>query len=453
MFGDVMAITIETVQLVLFLVFIVCLWCWYTERRRRRTDELCNTKIIAVKDEELATLRQRLQQADLDCQVLQIQMVQLQTQLESERTASQDKLSLLASTQTALTDSFKALSADALRHNNESFLQLAAAKLEQLQGVVNGEWQQRQERFNSLVTPIHQVLEKMDGKLEDFDKARLTTHTSLQEQVNGLLQAQLRCQQETSNLVRALRAPHVRGKWGEVQLRRVVEMAGMVEMCDFTVQETTGHVEERRRPDMVVRLPGDKQIVIDAKTPLHAIEIADEDTRIAKLREHARHVRYHIDELSKKSYWDQFDAAPEFVVLFIPGEMFFSAALEQDPTLIERGVDQKVILATPTTLIALLRSIAYGWRQERIAENAQQISAMGRQLYDRLHIFVEHMINIRRGLEQATKAYNLSVGSFESRVMVTARKFHEMGASGQEEIRSLETIDTTCRTLAVEAIS
>ncbi|MEO7969846.1 MAG: DNA recombination protein RmuC [bacterium] len=429
---------------------------------------LLKTKAGAVTAAEVATLKERLAGKETELQKLheaqlrevsdhkqsRTENAQLQAELQGERRAAQERISSFNKATEDLAERFKALSRDALKDNNQSFLQLAHATLEKFQENAKGDLEFRQKAIDQLVKPLKESLEKVDGKIGEIEKERAGAYSELRQQVKALATSQLQLQAETGNLVKALRTPHIRGRWGEIQLRRVVEMAGMLQYCDFVEQETVVTEDGRIRPDLIVRLPGNRTIVVDAKVPFDAfyesISTTDEDIRRARLKDHARLVRVHIGALSKKSYWESVQPTPEFVLLFLPGETFYSAALENDPKLIEDGVGQNVIIATPTTLIALLKAVSYGWRQEQMAENAKEVSELGKTLYDRLRVFTNHFANIGKGIERALDSYNQGVGSFEGRVLRTARKFKERGALSGEDIEILEPIDKAIRSLNLD---
>ncbi|MEW6019683.1 MAG: DNA recombination protein RmuC [Pseudomonadota bacterium] len=413
---------------------------------------------IWSRDQQIGELRSRLAEREAGAERLRSEVseltaenTRLRTVMEEERKAAQEKLELVNEARSKLAESFRALSAEALENNNRSFLDLAKTNLESYQKAATTELDARQKAINEMVSPVKESLQKVDSRLEAFAKERITAETELGSQLKHLALTQGELKSETARLVRALRTPNVRGRWGEIQLKRVVEIAGMLNYCDFEEQSSATTEEGRLRPDLLVRLPGGKNIVVDAKAPLeaylNALECEDDAEKSACMASHARQIQDHMTKLSSKAYWDQFQPTPEFVVMFLPGETFFSAALEQDPHLIEQGVNQKIILASPTTLIALLRAIAYGWQQETLAQNAEEIKNLGKELFDRLCTFSGYLKDLGGSLDSAISHYNKAIGSLETRVLVSARKFNGLGLTSSKQVPDSRMIEKTPRDL------
>lgn len=363
----------------------------------------------------------------------------------------QEKLDFVQKSEQQIKESFQSLSFDVLEKNNRTFLDLAKESLTSFHEGAKGDLEKKEKAIEELVKPVKEGLGKLDEGLRSMEKERKGEHSSLRQQLDTLMNAKTELAKETASLVKALRTPLSRGRWGEIQLRRVVEMAGMLSHCDFFEQVVQRDDEgSALRPDLIVKLPGGRQVVIDAKVPLESymdgVQAESDAVREIKFKEHARLVRSHVSQLGKKSYHQHFTPTPEFVILFLPSETFFSAALQFDPTLIEAGVDQGVIIATPTTLIALLKAVSYGWKQESLSLHAQRISELGHELYKRILDMTGHFTKMGRALSTAMEAYNKGVGSLETRVLVSARKFKELGAAASHlEIETLEAIEGQVR--------
>lgn len=391
---------------------------------------------------ELATVRERLLTVSNEAE-------RLAGAVESERAATTEKLALIDGAKAQFKEAFAVVSQEALQKNNQNFLDLAQTKLADFQRSAQTDLDARKESIDLLVKPVREGLQLVGDRLQAFDKERATAHATIQENLRQVAEAQGQLAGETQALVNALRAPQARGQWGELQLRRVVELAGMEAHCDFREQQSIDSDDGRLRPDMLVNLPGKKLVVVDSKAPmsayLEALEATDDKARGGLLDKHSRQVRDHVIALSDKNYASQFPEAPDFVVMFLPGEAFFSAACQRDPSLIEFAISRGVIPASPTTLITVLKAVSYGWQQERIAENAEEIRALGQQLYDRMRSVADSLTKVRKGLENAVNGYNAAVGTMEGRVLPSARKFRDLGAGSGSEIEILEPVDSTPR--------
>jgi DNA recombination protein RmuC len=397
--------------------------------------------------QEMQALRERLKGEEQA-------RVTAETKLQQAETSLREQRLLLDEAQARLSDTFNALSAEALRSNNQAFIDLAKSAFETFQAQAKGDLDSRQKEIGALVSPLKETLDRYQEQVQQMEKAREKAYGGLEEQLRSLSSINQQLQKETGSLANALKGgPQVRGRWGEMTLRRAAELAGMAEHCDFVEQETLTTESGRLRPDMVVNLPGGRRIAVDAKAPLEAFLQAASATsdadRAGFLSRHGQLVRDHMNKLASKFYWDQFDQNPEIVVLFLPGESFFSAALEQDHELMEDGMKKRVVLATPTTLVALLKAAAYGWRQESVEQNAREISDLGKQLYDRLRTFLDHFSKMGTALARAVSAYNDATGSLESRVLIPARKFKELGAASGQDLAEASPIEALPRELAI----
>lgn len=374
------------------------------------------------------------------------QLAGVEAKYEAELKAADDKLKLLEEARDSLKDSFKALSADALSKNNESFIKLAEENLKKHQQSAKDDLEKRQQAITKTVEPVSQTLKAFSDRVNKIEERRIESEGGIKKELQKLSEMHLRLDQSTSSLVQALRAPQVRGQWGEMHLRRTVEMAGMINYCDFEEQSSVETEEgQRQRPDMLIRLPNERRVVVDSKVPiaayLDALETDSIEVQSERMQAHARHLRTHIKDLSTKAYWSQFENAPEFVVLFVPNEAIFSAALEEDPSLIELGVENKVILATPTTLIALLKAVAYGWQQEAITREAKEIASLGKEIYDRLSVVIGHFVKLGKSIDQSVGNYNKAMNSVDSRLMVTARKFESLESASSEHLPDINQIE------------
>jgi DNA recombination protein RmuC len=438
-----------------------------TEERQRLQRELQHTQEALLHETErraacsqlaqrVPELERELAEARVSSDRLQQELAQLQadhaaleTLRTKERENAEERLAALKEAGDTMRNAFQAMASNALQANNQAFLQLAQNTLARYHQKAENDLESRRQAVAELVRPLQEALSRYEEELKGIEKERQHAYARLSQQVQSLSAAQGQLIGETANLVKALRRPQVRGRWGEMTLRRVVELAGLSTHCDFTEQPVTDTGSDRLRPDMIVSLPGNRVVVIDAKAPLQAyldaLEASTDADRDGHLAAHARQIRSHMQQLASKHYWSQFEQTPEFVVLFLPGESFFSAALEKDPRLIETGVHQRVILATPTTLIALLRAIAYGWQQQAMTENARAVSRLGKELHDRIVLLASHFQDLGRSLGRSVQHYNRLLGAMESRVLVSARKFKELGVSAKGDIAQPEPLEGIVR--------
>jgi DNA recombination protein RmuC len=409
-------------------------------------------------DERVAELQARLLARDADLKAAGADLAalrgregQLAAELAKDREGFGERLAAYQDAEQRLERTFQALSAATLDANTRRFLELAAARFESLKGDAQHDLAERQQRIEAVLDPMRSALDKVGQTLAAVESSRQQERGQLSAHLTTLAEGQKSLGSETRRLVQSLRAPQVRGRWGEMQLRRVVELAGMEEHCDFEVQQTIAAESSSLRPDLIVTVPGKRTIIVDAKAPLlaylEATEADEADVRDARLREHAAQVRAHVGKLGGKNYWEHLPQSADFVVLFLPGEAFFSAALQHDPGLLEYGVERRVFLVGPVTLLALLRTVAHGWTQERLAESAQEISELGKDLYERLCTMFEHLGELQRRLDSAVQAHNAAIGSLESRVLPAARRFKDLGVRSAKELPEPEPVEHQPRRL------
>jgi DNA recombination protein RmuC len=443
------------ISLISILITFVCLYFYFQAKRSEWTAKFLDQgnqiqfylKRISELELEVMAHKETLANKLNYITQLSSEKAKIETELAFAIKHSEQQQEMMEHTQERMQNAFKALSAEALRSNNQSFLEIAQHTFSRYQENVQLDWNQKQDTLGMTLNPIKELMTSFDQKVQELEKQRLTAYTSLTEQIKHLGNAHVRLETETAGLNRALRAPNVRGRWGELQLKRTVEIAGMVEYVDFFEQETFATDDGRQRPDMVIHLPNQLKVVVDAKAPiiayLEALETKEEMVHKQKLQLHARLLRDHILKLGSKQYWKQLEYTPEFVVLFLPGEVFFSAALEQDPTLIELGIQNNVILSMPTTLISLLKIVSYGWHQEKSNKDTKAITNLGRELYERILVLSEHLNDLRKSLTRTVEAYNKTSRSIETRVLTTVRKLKDLhGAMPQQEIPILDSVET-----------
>jgi DNA recombination protein RmuC len=450
---------LATVGIGLVCLLVGLLAGWLGRDARSRSREMESQSNLAALRQEAGSLSQSLNaertaSAELRQQLstAQTQQAVLASQLESTRQNLDEQRRLLEEAQVKLRDAFSALSADALAKNNQAFLQLARENFAILSKEASGSLDQRNAQMDAQIKPLREMLGQYQQRLGDIEKSRTESYSMLREQLGTLAETQRTLNVQTNQLVTALSRPSTRGQWGEITLRRLVELSGMTRRCDFVEQTSLNGEEGKLRPDMIVNMPGNRHVIIDSKAPLEAFldaaAAADDDTRRTCLQRHAQQVRTRCRELSLKSYWSQFANTPEFVVMFLPGEAFLYAAVEVDGSLLEDALNNQIIIATPTTLIALLKAIEFGWRQEEITQNADQIRELGSQLYDRIATLADHFDKLGRSIDGTVDAYNKFVGSMQSRVLATARKMNELGPGGQKQLADPSPVEARPRELS-----